>query len=54
MVEEYSGKWQASEMKCDACAFDWIAVHPVVAEYAECPICSHMNPTPFVEEEMEK
>jgi len=36
-------------MDCDACGYEWAAVHPVVAEYLECPVCHHMTPAPFVE-----
>lgn len=51
MSREYKGKWQASLMQCDKCANRWAATHPVTCEYLECPICHHMNPAPFVEEE---
>ncbi len=36
-------------MDCDACGYEWAAVHPVVCEYLECPVCHHMTPAPFVE-----
>jgi len=36
-------------MDCDACGYEWAAVHPVVAEYLECPVCHHMTPAPFIE-----
>lgn len=44
------GKWQATRMDCDACGHEWAAVHPVEAEYLECPVCHHMTPDPYVEE----
>lgn len=37
-------------MDCDACGYEWAAVHPVVAEYLECPVCHYMTPAPYVEE----
>ncbi len=37
-------------MDCDACGYEWAAVHPVVAEYLECPGCHHMTPAPYIEE----
>jgi phage FluMu protein Com len=39
-------RWQFSKMKCNECGHLWMAVSPVVAEYLECPNCSHMNPAP--------
>lgn len=33
-------------MDCDACGHKWAAVHRVQTEYAECPVCHHMTPTP--------
>lgn len=35
-----------SMMQCDKCAHQWLAVHPVEAEYLECDICLHMTPAP--------
>jgi len=32
--------------ECDACAHQWVAVHPVEAEYLQCPVCQHMTPAP--------
>ncbi len=52
-MTEYTGKWQATDMDCDACGYRWAAVHPVVCEYLQCPICSFMTPAPFVEEPSE-
>lgn len=49
MSEEWIGKWQATEMSCGMCGWGWAAVHPVVCEYLECPVCSHLNPAPFIE-----
>ena len=43
-------KWQSTKMDCDACGYEWAAVHPVIAEYLECPVCHHMTPAPYVEE----
>lgn len=43
-------KWQSTMMDCDACGYEWAAVHPVVAEYLECPVCHHMTPAPYIEE----
>lgn len=43
------GKWQTTMMDCDACGYEWIAVHPDVCEYLECPICHHMTPAPYIE-----
>ena len=37
---------QSTMMQCDACAHQWVAVHPVEAEYLECPVCKHMTPAP--------
>lgn len=36
-------------MDCDACGYEWAAVHPVVAEYLQCPVCHHMTPAPYAE-----
>jgi hypothetical protein len=45
--KEYQGKWQATAMDCDKCGYEWAAVHPVVCEYLECPICHSMTPAPL-------
>ena len=37
-------------MDCDRCAYEWMAVHPNVCEYLECPTCHHMNCAPYIEE----
>jgi hypothetical protein len=39
-------RWQTSEMKCDACGHEWIAVHPVQAEYLACGCCGQFTPAP--------
>lgn len=31
-------------MQCDGCAHQWVAVHPVEAEYLFCPVCSYRTP----------
>jgi hypothetical protein len=48
-ADGYAGPWQSTAMDCDACGYKWAAVHPVVAEYLECPVCHHMTPAPYVE-----
>lgn len=40
--------WQTSTMECAKCAYSWVAVHPTVAEYLECPTCHHMTPAPYI------
>jgi hypothetical protein len=42
-------KYQSTLMTCNGCGYRWAAVHPVVAEYLECPVCHHMTPAPFIE-----
>lgn len=54
MSDAYTGKWQSTMMDCDGCGFKWAAVHPVVAEYLQCPVCGHMTPAPYVEENDEQ
>ena len=43
--------WQASAMTCNCCGHRWASVHPVEAEYLECPSCHNIasNPAPFVQ-----
>lgn len=47
-VAPKAGRWQATQMDCDACGYHWAAAHPVEAEYLMCPICRHMTPAPAV------
>lgn len=41
-------------MDCDKCGHEWAAVHPVVAEYLECPVCHHMTPAPYIDDSAEE
>ena len=36
-----------SEMGCDFCGHDWVAVYPTGTVLLECPRCSEMNFVPF-------
>lgn len=41
-------------MECAACKHQWVAVHPVEAEYLECSVCHEMTPAPFISEDRRK
>lgn len=38
---------QTTMMECHGCQHQWVAVHPVEAEYLCCPLCGHMTPAPL-------
>jgi hypothetical protein len=40
-ILEENSPHEASEVKCDACSYTWIAVRPLDTEQLECPNCSN-------------
>ncbi len=43
---EIQGNYMTSNMNCDKCGEQWIAIASVNLEYLGCPKCNHMNPAP--------
>ena len=47
-------KWQTTKQPCNNCGHVQVSVHPEVCEYLECSVCHHMNPSPYLQEDMNK
>lgn len=41
--KQESVKWEVSQVKCDLCAHEWVAVRPQGTPKLECPNCSNIS-----------
>lgn len=38
----------ADNVVCEICGQNWAAIYLAACQFLECPMCSHMNPAPFL------